>query len=557
MTVEILIYTILILTLLMTLLCLITPQAAWLVKKKTRLKGFFSWLGLFFAICVIVELSYFIKASMDRAEAKSQEQNKETLMFPMLCSYDKVILKNETARLEGPPGNRVLVFDDDNGGYRVELSPVQGGMMRGVLMQAEHLARITKKQNHPAGKIAILENSGKFACAMPYLYEEIFIITGETVEKENYFMLTGGMPDTNYVGTFKIRKDNPIISGQNKTPYHLEGKVFGVYYTRDGEILKLSEKKIPGGEKRFSQFLEKFNKRKTLHYLPKPYSHLPYMPINWSEDEKRIIAKLAERLISSRTFFVPRMDLSEEERILMVTLAVRDQNDELDHFFDSVNLEINQIFMIEQETKELARQKELKTKRLLSLLTFLCFYFFLGSAFYYDSNRRYKNKPNPNELLRKPKVLAYLLVWPIIVTNNALVAINDNKDAIKHHFPLLWKNALVILLLLVAMAADPDYGFYTLLRIVVFLLALGGAWAWFNRQNTVKDKFLSQAAQIWPWLLVGVAIVYNPLVKVSFDRDTWQGINFFTVCLFAVEAWHKMLYFKVMARELTKESDLK
>ncbi len=75
-------------------------------------------------------------------------------------------------------------------------------------------------------------------------------------------------------------------------------------------------------------------------------------------------------------------------------------------------------------------------------------------------------------------------------------------------------------LLLVACAQMP-YGYYILLRLAVCPLL---AWCAYEH----RSKF---------WLvvpLVLLALVYNPLVRVPFKRDTWAVINIATVALLII-----------------------
>ena len=58
------------------------------------------------------------------------------------------------------------------------------------------------------------------------------------------------------------------------------------------------------------------------------------------------------------------------------------------------------------------------------------------------------------------------------------------------------------------------YGFYTLLRLVVTGLCVIAAVQTFNK-----------SANTLPWLLTGLALLFNPVLKVPLDREVWAVID--------------------------------
>jgi hypothetical protein len=69
------------------------------------------------------------------------------------------------------------------------------------------------------------------------------------------------------------------------------------------------------------------------------------------------------------------------------------------------------------------------------------------------------------------------------------------------------------IMLLIGIAEMP-YGYYTLLRLVgtgVFLMA---AWVAYDRKLVVL-----------PWVYLLFAIIFNPLVKVHFEKEVWAWID--------------------------------
>ncbi|MBL8554031.1 MAG: hypothetical protein JNL41_07115 [Phenylobacterium sp.] len=87
--------------------------------------------------------------------------------------------------------------------------------------------------------------------------------------------------------------------------------------------------------------------------------------------------------------------------------------------------------------------------------------------------------------------------------------------------------AVPLALLVVAVAPWWPYGFYTLLRLMVCGASVYTAYA-----------LLSAGQRSWlGWLFVGLAILYNPVFRVHFDRDTWSVLNLVSAFPFAVLGW--------------------
>jgi hypothetical protein len=85
----------------------------------------------------------------------------------------------------------------------------------------------------------------------------------------------------------------------------------------------------------------------------------------------------------------------------------------------------------------------------------------------------------------------------------------------------LWLAPAVMLVL--ALGPWP-YGYYLLLKLVV--CGAAGFWAWSILQGRSGARGLG-------WTLVLVALLYNPLFRVPFDRGVWGVINVATALLFA------------------------
>lgn len=80
-------------------------------------------------------------------------------------------------------------------------------------------------------------------------------------------------------------------------------------------------------------------------------------------------------------------------------------------------------------------------------------------------------------------------------------------------------------MLLLGLAAMP-YGYYTLLRLVVFLTAGVGAYLAYTTARTG-----------WTVALGIVALIYNPLFRVYLSRDAWEPVNVLTAALLLLCLW--------------------
>jgi hypothetical protein len=81
-----------------------------------------------------------------------------------------------------------------------------------------------------------------------------------------------------------------------------------------------------------------------------------------------------------------------------------------------------------------------------------------------------------------------------------------------------------IAMLLMASADSWPYGFYQLLRILVSVTAAYVVVQLLNRH------------QFWPWIMGGIAILFNPILPISFTRQEWQPIDFGVAIIFLIAA---------------------
>lgn len=74
--------------------------------------------------------------------------------------------------------------------------------------------------------------------------------------------------------------------------------------------------------------------------------------------------------------------------------------------------------------------------------------------------------------------------------------------------------------LLPALLDGWQYGFFTILRFVVF-------------SSTVYVAYLSfqEEKEGWAWSLGGIAVLFNPFIPVYLTRDVWVVIDFITALI--------------------------
>lgn len=78
-------------------------------------------------------------------------------------------------------------------------------------------------------------------------------------------------------------------------------------------------------------------------------------------------------------------------------------------------------------------------------------------------------------------------------------------------------------LLLILACMKLPYGYYSFLRIVLFIFFLIAA----NDSYRKSSKYL-------PWIFSLIAILYNPVLKIHFVREVWQYINVFTAVILLI-----------------------
>lgn len=83
---------------------------------------------------------------------------------------------------------------------------------------------------------------------------------------------------------------------------------------------------------------------------------------------------------------------------------------------------------------------------------------------------------------------------------------------LSHAFPIVAR--IVVIILLLIGTSDQPMAFYGFLRLIVFVATLYFAY----------KSFLSAKRQ-WAILYAGIAVIFNPLIRVYLDKGVWQVID--------------------------------
>ena len=78
------------------------------------------------------------------------------------------------------------------------------------------------------------------------------------------------------------------------------------------------------------------------------------------------------------------------------------------------------------------------------------------------------------------------------------------------------------ILLLVALAPLP-YGYYVLLRIVVCAASAFIAYREYSKSGVISSWFL---------MMVGIALIFNPIIPIHLSREIWAPIDIFAALAF-------------------------
>ena len=82
---------------------------------------------------------------------------------------------------------------------------------------------------------------------------------------------------------------------------------------------------------------------------------------------------------------------------------------------------------------------------------------------------------------------------------------------------------IAIIMLGVGIPEGLPYDYYTILRIVITIVAGVLAWLSFDTKQ-----------QGWGWIMVTVAILFNPIIPVYLAKGTWVMIDSLVIGIFLV-----------------------
>lgn len=86
--------------------------------------------------------------------------------------------------------------------------------------------------------------------------------------------------------------------------------------------------------------------------------------------------------------------------------------------------------------------------------------------------------------------------------------------------------SIASVVLLLALFDGWPYGFFTVLRFVVFSST---AYVAYTAYQEHKEG--------WVWLLGAIAVLFNPFIPVYLTRDVWIVIDFVTAACLFVTVW--------------------
>ena len=82
---------------------------------------------------------------------------------------------------------------------------------------------------------------------------------------------------------------------------------------------------------------------------------------------------------------------------------------------------------------------------------------------------------------------------------------------------------IAIIMLGIGIPVGLPYDYYTLLRVAVAVIAGVLAWLSFDTEQGG-----------WGWIMVTIAILYNPIFPIHLTKETWVVINSLTIIVFLI-----------------------
>src|SRR5262245_17397301 len=123
-------------------------------------------------------------------------------------------------------------------------------------------------------------------------------------------------------------------------------------------------------------------------------------------------------------------------------------------------------------------------------------------------------------------VRAYFSARGIVSAASAATSFTQSSRQSDRGMPsesrLTWIPLAISIAMLLASGGDWPYGFYQLLRIVVTVTAV------YVVVQTLNGR------QYWPWLMGGIAILFNPILPIRLTKEQWQPIDFAVAVVFLI-----------------------
>jgi hypothetical protein len=104
---------------------------------------------------------------------------------------------------------------------------------------------------------------------------------------------------------------------------------------------------------------------------------------------------------------------------------------------------------------------------------------------------------------------------------------DEELEKFREEFQIIfWLKLVGIAFLLISFLKLP-YGFYTLLRIVITGTATYSTYIYYKAEK----KF-------WMWTLGVIAILFNPIVPIYLEKETWKVIDITTAIIFLISIFN-------------------
>lgn len=82
------------------------------------------------------------------------------------------------------------------------------------------------------------------------------------------------------------------------------------------------------------------------------------------------------------------------------------------------------------------------------------------------------------------------------------------------------------IMLFLAIPSGWPYGFYQLLRLLIFISSAIVAWGFYKSHLTP-----------WAFIFGGITFLFNPIVPIHLDKQSWVPVDFMAAILFFIAAY--------------------